>query len=312
MAFNIFKTIKNVVSNPSLAISNALNRYNNAYNASLNPFISAGAAFYPNSSTTGDVYYNSPPQPASGMDTTQMRKVAGPIDTRVQSQQLTAPDNSLGSGGSTYTPPSSLGVFNGKEYFNPLELARDQLGYLDTQYGQQLRQGQDQYGTNKNNLLTSLTDLMNQYDTQQNQGLQNIGAYYSNLGEGYQSSQGVRENQLRNDTSTARNKTQTQYNTNLSALDKSLQDFTSGLASQYQQARDTAANNLLSDTTLSTLKANKPQFSALGMDANNVNTNQNLITNLMALRPNGSLRPDFRNGNGVDTDTILKYLAGLA
>jgi len=261
MAFNLFKTIGNVIEHPVTAYNNLSNRTAQYAQAGYNLPDTLKYAFTPQTayaqdSTKGLDYSQSPinnqyvPTPPTEYPYNGVANSAAafpqfynqpstPTQTPKPTSQPTANTQTTGgasggtSSGSTGTQqPQSLGFFMGKEYFDPAQLYQDQLSYLDNVYGTNLsglRKGKqnqvDTYTKQKTDLATQLQDLLSQYADQQKTGMGNLASYYGGLGDIYQSSQGTREADLANQVNTASTKAKTTATQGQSAIDKALQDY---------------------------------------------------------------------------------------
>lgn len=238
-----------------------------------------------------------------------------------------------GTGGGNFNPQTnnvnpqqSLGYFMGKEYFDPAELYRDQLNYLDSTSGQQLgrlRQGKQRqlegYGRQKSALETQLSEILEGYGEQEKQGLGNIANYYNNLGDLYQSSQGTRESDLRSEVGKARTKSQTQANEGRSAIERAIAEYLDSygqseqnLGTQYQSARDALGGGVVSDLQS---RLGVQEVVGRGVDTGlapeQLNTNSALIGNLQGLKQQRFNNPFQYQGSGLNLNPILQYLAGL-
>lgn len=219
----------------------------------------------------------------------------------------------------------SLGLFQGKEYFDPSELYTDQLAYLDSVYGTNLstmRQNKqrqvDTFGRQRSGLAQQLQELLSQYDEQEKQGLGELATYYGNLGDIYQSSQGVREGEFKGSVETARGKSRTQAQENESAIERALAEYLGEydrseqeLARGYQGSRDEIGNRVLGDIDT--------RLGVRDLAASNVETdltpaeianNNALLGNLEGLRGSRFNNPFRTTGQPVN-NAILEYLAGV-
>jgi hypothetical protein len=224
--------------------------------------------------------------------------------------------------------PQSLGVFMGKEYFDPAQLYQDQLAYLDSTNAQSLGQLNtnktkqlDAYGRQKADLGNRLTDILKSYQDQQTQGLGQIGNYYSNLGDIYQSSQGTREGELKNQITDLSGKAQAQTNTGMSDIDRAINDYLDqfnqqkqNLATGYQTARDQIGTGLVSDLGQRLgIRDIAAQNIQTNLQPEAITANNALIAPLQALQSKQFNNPFNTLNNGkIDTNPILQYLAGLS
>lgn len=227
----------------------------------------------------------------------------------------------------TPSATQSLGFFQGKEYYDPAELYADQLSYLDNLYGgrvNQFRQAKtrqlDKYGRQKADVNDQLAELLGLYDTQEKEEKGNIATYYGNLGDIYQSSEGVRLADLATNVEGARTKTRKQSERNISAIDEAIAEYLGeadqteqGLAKEYQGSRDEIGNNVISDLG--------SRLNIRDLVGRNVETdltpeeiarNDVLLGNLQSLRGNQFGGGSRLNRGQLETNPILAYLAALA
>lgn len=268
-----------------------------------------------------------PPSPVNTVTPKTPTATAGTAPTVVSPKTSTNPIAALTTSSSQTSQPKSLGYFNGQEYFDPHQLYQDQLNYLDSVYGtnlSQLRQGKQQqlaaYGQQGNDLTTQLNDLLSSYGEQRTQGLGQIGNYYSNLGDIYQSSQGAREADLNKQIDTATGKAQAQATDNRSALQKAIDDYLNNynqsegsLATQYQGARDeigTGVVNDLSQRLTTQQQAGQGVNTSLTPEA--ITANNSLIAPLQALQNSRFNNPFGQRSGQLNTNPILQYLAALS
>lgn len=230
-----------------------------------------------------------------------------------------------GGGGavSTWTPK----VFNGVLYTSEPDYYNAQLNYLDQQYGNQLNTLNTNktnqlgtYDTQKTNFLQQIADNLDTLNTQQKNTLGDIGVYYSNLGQGYQSSQGVRENQTNTEATKAQGKLDTSKTQGLDSLSKAVQQYldsynqsTNSLAQQYQSAKDTLVNQPLGEyANVLTAQGVVPTAANLGFDTQGLTSNQGLMAVLNALRSNPSSKIYGGSQNSqFNANPILQYLNAI-
>lgn len=236
--------------------------------------------------------------------------------------------------------------FNGQTFYDPASLAEAQRGYLDTQNRDSLGALDTQLeratgmrnpnavnasslldandnsiggdiGKAKSSLLKQVMELLSQYDKQETQGLGNLSAYYGNLGDVYQSSQGVRETETRDEANKARTSARTQQTEGLSGLQRTLQDYLlqdktsrNNLATNYRSTLDTMQNGAIGNLSESLNRGVTRQDLSVGnptVAASNVNNNSGLLGALKKTA-NGAFRLDGGKTNPQSLEDIIGYL----
>lgn len=237
----------------------------------------------------------------------------------------------------TEFPPTS---FLGQIYYNLEDLINAKRDYLDRTYQSSLQdldrslQGQTgytnpvevnfenvggEYGRSKQSILDQVTKLLDQYNKGEESALGNIGTYYSNLGDIYQSSRGVRENKTKGEYADARTDVNKQKTENLGALDRSLQDYLyqgtqakSTLASNYQSALDDLINQSEESINRATNRINPViQGYNATVGGKDVNNRQGLLNDLIKLKSGNAFRKFGTTSGKTNEKAILDYLYGV-
>lgn len=179
-------------------------------------------------------------------------------------------------------------------------------------------------GQQKKSLLDKITENLRSLAEQEKTNTQNIGAYYSGLGDITQSSQGYRVGEETRKFDESEQKVNEQKATGMNALERALSDFLyqdnssrNQLARNYSSARDTASNNLASQIgsvgdTINKLKLDYANAQYAGQDPTYIrqaiDANTNIFNALKNVNSNNLFKRLGASGNDVDEDAILRYL----
>lgn len=262
-----------------------------------------------------------------------------PTDTNTLGNVSGGSTPTAGSGGTTFTPVSFLGQI----YNDPDSLAQAKRGYIDTLNHDQLSSldralmsftgatdpsatpdinsvGADStLGRSKSSLLKQVADLIDSYVKGEKTAKGNLNSYYANLGDAYQSSQGVREAETTDQFAKARTDAQTQQTEGLAGLQRTLSDYLNAdqtnrtnLARNYVTTLDSAQNASEADLASGLGRNITPADVNVASPTVTATATQDNTGLLGALRKaaNGVFRLQTPNGQ-TDTSNVLKYLYNL-
>jgi len=178
-------------------------------------------------------------------------------------------------------------------------------------------------GKQKKSFLDQIVENIEALADQEKSNMQNIGAYYSGLGDITQSSQAYRTGEEANKFQKARTKIDTQKTEGLSSLEKALSDFLYSdqssrdqLARNFTTQRDTVLNQPASALSkvgdqINKLKVDYANAVYAGQDPTYIkeaiDSNTNIFNALNSLRQANIFRR-IGTGSTANTEDILKYL----
>lgn len=175
-------------------------------------------------------------------------------------------------------------------------------------------------GRSKSALMQQVADLLKEYDAKESQAKGNLNSYYSNLGDAYQSSQGVREGETTAEYSKARTDARTQQQTGIDGLQRTLTGYLNSdrnnrtaVAKNYTTALDSAQNSSAGDLSSvlgRDITPNDLSVSAPTVTGSETGSNSALLN---ALKKGAGSTFRLNNKEGAnDTSSVLKYLYSLA
>lgn len=269
-------------------------------------------------------------------------------ETTTQSaiERYAEPTATPSTSGGTATEPLSFSPteFMGTTYNDPASLAQAKRAYIDTLNREQLsaldrallqatgyrdpNQARDinavredsSLGRSRSALLRQVADLLENYQKGETTALGNLNSYYANLGDAYQSSQGVREGETRNEFKEARSDVTRQRDEGIAGLQRTLSDYLysdqqnrTNLARNYTQTLDSAQNesaDALANALGRDLTPADLNYEAPTATGRSVNTQGGLLGALQKTA-RGTFKLQTPTGE-ADTSSILKYLYGGA
>lgn len=212
----------------------------------------------------------------------------------------------LDSLGSAIEPevPSYLQLFEGNYYTDPAAYYEAILAALMGEGEKQKGRYREDYGLQKSSLLDQISRLFEDLGREETKGKQNIEGYYGSLGDIYQSSQGVRENEFNQDIARERGRITKSKDESVSALDRQLNEYLSGVDTQVQQGIDSTYGQALS--TRGELAPTK-QFAYSAPGSVNVQDTSALLKNLEAFLSPKNVQQNRRRGSNTAND-VYSYL----
>lgn len=152
-----------------------------------------------------------------------MQKTAAPQTTEPGTETLgldIPPGGDPGTGGGL--GEGFLQFFNGQWYTDPESYYNAVNSEIDSQYFAAEAAARGETEGKKTEFSTRIRDLLGDLESQQREGQSNIGSYYSNLGDIYQSSEGVRRQDLNQEVDRETGRLRGEETAGISSLDSAL------------------------------------------------------------------------------------------
>ena len=171
-------------------------------------------------------------------------------------------------------------------------------------------------GRSKSSLLKQVQDLLESYTKGEQQANGNLNSYYANLGDAYQSSQGVRQAETADQFNKARADANAQQTEGISSLQRTLSDYLNSdqtnrvnLARNYTTALDNAQNASTEDLSAVLGRGvTQADLAAPNVNVSGVTTNNNSgLLGALTRAAGNTFKLNTPNG-ATDTASILKYL----
>lgn len=233
---------------------------------------------------------------------------------------------SSGTGGGTATEPEILPtwMFEGNVFNDFIQYLTAKNAEVDRTYQEglgQLNQSREKVrgdvGRQKTSFLEQVARLFEDLSSEEKKGQSNIGAYYGGLGDIYQSSQGVRENEFASEVGRERSRIGQDRDKGIGELDRVLDEYlqasqideqdlgrrrTAALDNNYQSAADLRSNLAVNPTAQ--LRSVNPTSGAVS-----VTDTSALLNNLNSFLTPNSLRQ--RYNQATPSGNISSYLNPL-
>lgn len=202
-----------------------------------------------------------------------------------------------------------LQLFEGQYYTDPTEYYNATLGSIDRTADEQRGRARDEAGRSRTSLLDQVAQLFEQLDTEERKGKGNIASYYGGLGDLYQSSQGVREQEFAGDIAKERGRVGKERDTSNADIDRWLSDQMTSIDQTRQGAIGQQFGSAM-DIRNQFAEKYQPNLVNTKPGAVNVTDTSALLKNLNAFLTPSNVSQRYRGQSGSQGD-VYSYLNPL-